>query len=65
MIITRNIVDTYEIPYIRTPICSLCKKACIDAYSDYFIEENRIYYNQIKISKNPGNKRKKMYLLNS
>ena len=28
-------------------------------------EENRIYYNQIKISKNPGNKRKKMYLLNS
>jgi hypothetical protein len=42
MIITRNIVDTYEIPYIRTPICSLCKKACIDAYSDYFIEENRI-----------------------
>ena len=28
-------------------------------------EENRIYYNQIKISKNSGNKRKKMYLLNS
>ena len=42
MKITRNIVETYEIPYIRTPICSLCKKACIDAYSDYFIEENRI-----------------------
>ena len=39
MKITRNIVETYEIPYIRTPICSLCKKACIDAYSDYFIEE--------------------------
>jgi hypothetical protein len=42
MKITRNIVETYEIPYIRTPICSLCKKACIDAYSDFFIEENRI-----------------------
>ena len=39
MKITRNLVDTYEIPYIRTPICSLCKKACIDAYSDYFLEE--------------------------
>jgi len=42
MKITRNIVETYEIPYIRTPICSLCKKACIDAYSDFFIEEKRI-----------------------
>ena len=41
MKITRNLVDTYEIPYIRTPICSLCKKACIDAYSDFFLEENR------------------------
>ena len=41
MKITRNLVDTYEIPYIRTPICSLCKKACIDAYSDYFLEENK------------------------
>ena len=41
MKITRNLVDTYEIPYIRTPICSLCKKACIDAYSDFFFEENR------------------------
>ena len=42
MKITRNIVETYEIPYIRTPICSLCKKACIDAYCDFFAEENRI-----------------------
>ena len=41
MKITRNLVDTYEIPYIRTPICSLCKKACIDAYSDFFFEANR------------------------
>ena len=39
--ISRNLVDTYEIPYIRTPICSLCKKACIDAYCDFFLEENK------------------------
>ena len=39
--ITRNLVETYEIPYIRTPICSLCNKACIDAYADYFMEENK------------------------
>ena len=46
--ITRNLVDTYEIPYIRTPICSLCKKACIDAYSDYFMEENKVRESHIE-----------------
>ena len=46
--ITRNLVDTYEIPYIRTPICSLCKKACIDAYSDYFLEENKTLESKIE-----------------
>ena len=57
MKITRNIVETYEIPYIRTPICSLCKKACIDAYSDFFIEENRIkeMNNNIELPDTEGN----------
>ena len=48
MKITRNLVDTYEIPYIRTPICSLCKKACIDAYSDFFLEENKSQESKIE-----------------
>ena len=46
--ISRNLVDTYEIPYIRTPICSLCKKACIDAYCDFFLEENKTTENEEK-----------------
>ena len=55
--ITRNIVETYEIPYIRTPICSLCKKACIDAYSDFFIEEKRSQdlYNNLELVENEKN----------
>ena len=58
MKIIRNIVDTYEIPYIRTPFCSICKKTCVDAYCQYFIEENKtqnLYYNMTSSTDNNQN----------
>ena len=40
--ITRNLVETYEIPYSRTPHCALCKLPCINAYSECIAQENKL-----------------------
>lgn len=40
--ITRNVVETFEIPYVRVPICCVCKKACAEAFAEYFEEKAKI-----------------------
>lgn len=34
LIITRNAIETYEIPYNRNPMCSICKRLCREVYSE-------------------------------
>ena len=38
--ITRNVVETYEVPYNRNPICSLCKTECNNAYLKLFATQS-------------------------
>lgn len=32
--ITRNTIETYEIPYNRNPVCSICRRLCREVYSE-------------------------------
>lgn len=36
--VTRNVIDTFEIPYDRLPVCSMCNTSCLDAYNNYLEE---------------------------
>lgn len=53
--INRNIVDTYEVPYNRNPICSLCKSECSEVYFKLFNTQtnNSTLPHQQKQSKKP------------
>ena len=42
----RNIVETFEVPYSRDPICCMCKNSCIESFNDYISKENFIVFNK-------------------
>ena len=42
----RNIVETFEVPYRKVPICCMCKNSYIESFNDYISKENFIVFNK-------------------
>ena len=42
--LNRNIVETFEVPYRKVPICCMCKNSYIESFNDYISKEKILLY---------------------